>query len=292
MNLAKWFEDHSELLSEWDEQANVHISIENIGYTSKEKAFWICKNGHKWEAMIFSRTVGKRNCPFCANQQILEGYNDLATTNPEVITRWDYEKNTDFLPTEVSCGSHKLAWWKCERGHSWQQKIYVMASDSTIKSGCPYCYGRRVERGFNDLLFLEPDIAKEWCSELNGFSPDEITVGSKRSVWWRCELGHAWKAAPCSRTGKSKTQCPYCAGLKAFEGFNDLTTVNPRLASEWDENLNGDLKPTQVTKGSHKKVWWKCSQGHVWEAFVYARARENGTGCPVCNKGAKKRPNK
>ena len=292
MNLAKWFDEHPDLFDEWDVKSNKHISPQKIGHTSKTKAFWMCKNGHKWESMIFSRTVLGRNCPFCANQQIQSGFNDLATTNRDILTRWDYEKNTDILPTEISAGSHKSVWWKCEKGHSWKQSIYVMTSNQTIKSGCPYCYGRKVEKGFNDLLFLEPDVAKEWCYELNDFLPDEITVGSKKSVWWKCELGHTWQAPPCSRTGKSKTQCPYCKGLKAWEGFNDLATVNPRLASEWDEKLNGELKPTQVTKGSHKKVWWRCSVGHVWEAYVYARARDRGTGCPVCDKKTKNKPNK
>ncbi|MBO5716104.1 MAG: zinc-ribbon domain-containing protein [Clostridia bacterium] len=44
--------------------------------------------------------------------------------------------------------------------------------------------------------------------------------------------------------------------------------------------------------GSHKKVWRKCSQGHVWEAFIYARAKENGTGCPVCDRKTKNNSNK
>ena len=154
--------------------------------------------------------------------------------------------------------------------------------------GCPVCYGKRVEKGFNDLLFLNPEVAKEWCYELNGFGPDEITAGSKKAVWWKCELGHTWKIPVHVRTGKDKTKCPYCSNYRAWEGFNDLKTTHPRLASEWHETLNGDLKPTQVLKGSHKKVWWECSAGHVWQAFVYARSKPNGTGCPVCSGNVKK----
>ena len=46
--------------------------------------------------------------------------------------------------------------------------------------------------------------------------------------------------------------------------------------------LNGALTPQDVTRGSHKKVWWKCGAGHVWQAAVYARAREKSSECPVC----------
>ncbi len=29
-----------------------------------------------------------------------------------------------------------------------------------------------------------------------------------------------------------------------------------------------------------KRVWWKCSEGHEWEAFIQNRTR--GSGCPIC----------
>ena len=285
MNLAQWFEENPQLFGEWDSEANKDISLENVGFGSKKKAWWLCKEGHRWQAEIGSRTreVDKRNCPICANKRVLAGYNDLASTNKDVLLRWDYERNTDVSPTEVTQFSKRVVWWKCEKGHSWQQAVQVITLSQSVRSGCPYCYGKRVEKGFNDLLFLAPDVAKEWCYELNGIKPDEITAGSKKSVWWQCEKGHTWKAAPFSRTGANKrTKCPFCSGLKVWVGFNDLETVNPQLADEWCDELNGDLKPTMVSKGSHKKVWWKCSQGHVWDAFIYSRAKENGTGCPVC----------
>lgn len=282
MNLAQWFEENPQLFGEWDSDANKDISLENVGFGSKTKAWWTCKNGHTWKTPISNRTLMGHNCPICANKQVLAGYNDLETLDREVLDRWDYEKNTDISPSEVTRFSKKVVWWKCEKGHSWQQAIQVITSSQTIKSGCPYCNGKKVEKGFNDLLFLYPEVAKEWCFELNPMKPDEITAGSKKIVWWKCEKGHTWKTAPFARTGENKNNCPYCTNFKAWEGFNDLATVKPQLADEWAYELNGDLKPTMFTKGSHKKVWWKCSAGHVWQAFIYARGRENGTGCPVC----------
>ena len=72
-------------------------------------------------------------------------------------------------------------------------------------------------------------------------------------------------------------------------GFNDLATLKPKLAEEWYQTLNGELTPDRVTLGSNKKVWWQCSDGHVWQAFIYARAKRNGTGCPVCAGTIKRR---
>ena len=62
----------------------------------------------------------------------------------------------------------------------------------------------------------------------------------------------------------------------------DLATVKPRLAAQWDPELNGTLTPQMVTAGSHQKVWWKCLAGHRWKAAVYSRAGTQENGCPVC----------
>ena len=70
---------------------------------------------------------------------------------------------------------------------------------------------------------------------------------------------------------------------KLIANKNDLGTVSPDISKEWHETKNGNLKPSDVTKGSHKKVWWQCSKvkHHEWEATVKSRAISNN-GCPFC----------
>ena len=48
-----------------------------------------------------------------------------------------------------------------------------------------------------------------------------------------------------------------------------MATTNPDLVKEWHTERNGDLRPSDVTAGSGKKVWWHCKLGHEWQAFVY-----------------------
>ena len=64
-------------------------------------------------------------------------------------------------------------------------------------------------------------------------------------------------------------------------GENDLATMRPDLALDWHPIKNGDLQPSYVTCGNNKKVWWKCKNGHEWEAVISDRAR--GNGCPFCS---------
>lgn len=81
-----------------------------------------------------------------------------------------------------------------------------------------------------------------------------MTAGSNRPVWWRCEKGHAYRTIIAQRVQRGNG-CPYCANRKVLVGFNDLATVQPLVAKEWHESLNGALTPEMVTAGSHKKVW-------------------------------------
>jgi len=101
-------------------------------------------------------------------------------------------------------------------------------------------------------------------------------------VWWRCELGHEWKAAVRSRTSNG-TGCPVCAGRQVITGFNDLTTRSSAVAKQWHPTRNGDLRPDQVSAGIDTKVWWRCEEGHEWEAKIKNRTSKGG-GCPVCSR--------
>ena len=59
---------------------------------------------------------------------------------------------------------------------------------------------------------------------------------------------------------------------------NSLAEVHPELVSEWSEK-NLLLTPDGITFGSNKKVWWKGTCGHEWQASV--KARSNGEKCPI-----------
>ena len=68
------------------------------------------------------------------------------------------------------------------------------------------------------------DLVEQWCTARNApLAPGQVSYGSKRKVWWRCERGHTWQASVCARTG-SGTGCPVCAGkVKTWAGPNSLS---------------------------------------------------------------------
>ena len=130
----------------------------------------------------------------------------------------------------------------------------------------------------HDFAKLHPNLAKQWHPTKNGdLKPTDVTPGSHHKVWWKCEQEHEWQATVSSRT--SGNGCPYCANQKVCAD-NNLASKNPNLTNEWHPTKNVDLKPTDVTPGSHQKVWWKCNNGHEWVTTINSRTQ--GTGCPLC----------
>lgn len=270
---------HPVLASEWDTEKNGALTPQQVSAGSGIKVWWLCKKGHSWKARIISRSRGC-SCPVCANRIIVPGFNDLATTHPAVASEWDQEKNGDLTPQKISYGYSRKVWWRCALGHEWQATPIARARMAT---GCPVCAGRAVQPGYNDLKTRYPLIAAEWNYEKNdSLTPEQVVAGSNRIVWWRCSLGHEWRAAIIYRA-IGTSQCPYCTGNKVLAGFNDLATVDPEIAAQWHPTLNGALLPSQVTAGTPRRVWWLCPEGHIWRTSVANRTNaKKRTGCPVC----------
>ena len=201
----------------------------------------------------------------CSNKIVLVGFNDLATTHPEIA-----RQAAGWNPREVMAGSDKKRLWECSIGHTW----VVSPEARTYKnSGCPVCSNRQVLTGFNDLETRFPEIARE----ADGWDPTTIGAGNNKKFPWKCSLGHTWEISPQQRTGTRSSGCPVCANKKLLVGFNDLATRYPDLALEadgWD--------PTTIISG-HAKKKWKCANGHQWASDVLSRTNRK-IGCPSCAK--------
>lgn len=131
----------------------------------------------------------------------------LSVHSPTIATEWHPTKNGLVTPSQVTYGSAFIAWWQCSHGHVWQAPIHRR----TVKfSGCPYCTGKKIQIGFNDLLTIHPHIAKEWHPTKNiPLLPTEVTSNSNKRIWWQCKKGHEWQTSISNRT-ITYSQCPHC----------------------------------------------------------------------------------
>ena len=168
----------------------------------------------------------------------------------------------------------------------------------------------------NSLAEVHPELVSEWSEKNLPLTPDDITFGSNKKVWWRGACGHEWQTSVKARSNGEK--CPICSGARVIAGINDLATLEPLLVKQWSKK--NKIKPTEVSIGSHNKVlagfndlatllpdiaaewsdrnypilptqvtvfanrkaWWKCKDcGREWNTLISTRS--GGSKCPYCS---------
>ena len=274
--------NHPELLVEFDYDLN-DCSPQDVAAGSAKKVWWKCLENpdHVYDMRVATKVSGL-GCPYCSHHRVSEE-NNFSVLCPEAMSFWDFERNAGLSPKDFMRGSTKKVWWKCPEGddHVWQDSICRMAKR---KDHCPFCDHRRPSET-NRLRSVFPELFEQvYLPKMSGIDLDKLTFKLEKKIWWKCPEGddHIWKASIYHRTING-SGCPVCEGLKTVPS-NSLSTLFPRIASEWHPSKNKNLTPDDVVPGSFKKVWWKCPEGddHVWETSI-AHRTGNGSNCPVCS---------
>jgi rubrerythrin len=134
---------HPKLADEWHPEKNDHLLPDQLTAGSTKLVWWVGKCGHEWRASPSNRSRGT-NCPYCSNQKVLRGFNDLETLFPEIALEWHPYLNGDLLPTNVIGTSNIKVWWQGKCGHEWQQ---IISNRTNRKQGCPIC-AKRMQTSF------------------------------------------------------------------------------------------------------------------------------------------------
>lgn len=243
----------------------------------------------------------------------------IITTHPELAKEFHPTLNGDRTPETISHGSRVEIYWqciKCGYGSNGEWKS-VPLHRSTRATSCPCCNynfhdmdyrqsgGYGAITGINDIQTLHPRLALEWHPTLNDTTPDKVKPGSYIHRYWQCTkcdygiIGE-WYVRPSSRcNANQKSGCPNCKynwfddtvhrnyNAVAKQGENDLVSIYPELAKEWNTELNSrDIR--EISFRSHDKAYWTCTQcgygaNGEWVATVNRRtAKGYETGCPKC----------
>lgn len=269
---------HPELAQEWSPRNKK--GPEKFEKLSHYKAYWICPCCHgEYSAWITRREVGDNSCPYCSNEKLLTGFNDLATTHPEIAKDWS-ERNTKKASEVTKLYAYKALWQCSVCGGS-----FVKAVKDKQLNDCPYCNGERLLKGFNSLSKTHPELVKEW-SPNNKIGPDSVMKKNKQKALWICpDCGKEYSARISDRTNNN---CPYCSNANTNsskytivkKGVNDLATTHPELAKEWS-NKNKRTVDT-VAKDMTIKGWWKCPVCFGEYSKPIKDREVNDNSCPYC----------
>ena len=222
VKILKGFNDlattHPWLIKEWSTLNDMDSS--SIMSNSNYSAWWKCSEcSGEYQQTVKKKILKKESsCPYCQNNKVLKGFNDLATTHPWLIKEWS--TLNDMESSSIMCNSNYKAWWRCsECSREYQQTIKKKIQMNI--SCCPYCQNNEVLKGLNDLATTHDYLLNEW-DYLNNIllaNPTEINEKSNKIVWWICkdEPNHRYKFKINEKIKYEKRNlitCKICKGLR------------------------------------------------------------------------------
>lgn len=183
-----------------------------IGKSSDISVEWQCEKypDHKWFATPRNRIFG--GCPICNGKKVLVGFNDMATTRPDLTD----ELVDKSLAKKITAGSGKKVEWMCSKGHRWITTPYARTCGNT---GCPVCNPTGTSKAEKDILnivtkLVYPDeVINKDTGILPGRMELDIVIPEKKiaieynGTRWHCELMekssvyHSNKSDLCRKAG-------------------------------------------------------------------------------------------
>ena len=267
---------HPQIAKEWHPSKNKNLTPSDVTYGYGKKVWWLCPNGHEYQATVNKRTSGDgTNCPICNSgrqtsfaEQAFYFY--IKKAYPDTISRYTAEF-LGRMELDIYIPSIKLAIeydgeaWHRENKVEREKKKYLACKANNIKMIRLREKMSSVEvKDIADEVFCIKDLykhtnlektIKEILIHLECNLPIDININRDRFEIQK-----------------------YCQPIK-----NSLADKFPEISKEWHPNKNGTLKPNMVKSGSDKKVWWVCfACGNEYEASIGSRTR--GTGCPICGR--------
>ena len=261
----------------------LYSEFKNISKDTDADAEGILKNLSEYST-LYAYIVGNATSGNVKLDTILTDLRSIRITTahsfilayPELASEWS-EDNAD-KPTEYLRTSPHTALWSCPTCHGeYETRICERSVGDDL---CPYCSGKKLLLGFNDLASKDSLLASEWALSNPDSSSDYLRT-SAHTALWSCPTCHGeYEARICDRT-VGDDACPYCRHKKVLSGFNDLASVDSKLASEW--SLANPDKPSEYLRTSPHKALWPCSTCHgEYEARICDRF-VNDCICPYCN---------
>ncbi|WP_442892417.1 zinc-ribbon domain-containing protein [Curtobacterium sp. USHLN213] len=90
---------------------------------SNDTVYWLCATGAAhWYPQRIDRKVQGYGCSVCSRRRLVLRVNDLATTDPLLVTEWHDHLNVPKRPEFMLAGIDRH-WWKCAFGHVKQQSV-------------------------------------------------------------------------------------------------------------------------------------------------------------------------
>ena len=109
---------------------------------------------------------------------------------------------------------------------------------------------------------------------------NRISACSSKEINWKCAKGHTFKEK-VNVMYRRKNKCFYCTGRLVWSGENDLQTLYPEIAKEFDAEKNG-ITPDRISPRDTNSYWWTCENKHPSFLQSVEHRVHRKTICPYC----------
>lgn len=266
------------LASEWNYEKNGGLEPGDVTANANRKVWWKCSVcGYEWEASIGNRNK-KRNCPKCSEYRhvsvpekvffyyLSQIYDDIQeNAKPECLGNMELDIYIPSLRVAIE----------------YDGKVWHRNKERDIKKD-RMCY----KNGIRLLRIRELGLEKYETTAIlfETSSPTTDLLYLESTVNNVIEYINKLSGVECNiDINLARDYYEILSSLNRNLKENSFGISHPELLNEWDYEKNAPLDPFNISSGSSRKVWWKCSKGHSWRTSVANRTnKSNLNKCPFC----------
>lgn len=126
---------HPDIAAQWHPSRNNGKDPNDYSSGSNETVWWLCTSpAAHWYQQRIDRKVAGYGCSICSRRKLVIRINDLATTDPLLVTEFHPYLNGSKQPDRMLAGTD-LYWWRCGNGHVTKQSV----PNRRKSHGCTEC---------------------------------------------------------------------------------------------------------------------------------------------------------
>lgn len=275
------YKTRPDLAAEWDYEANGGITPHNITAGSNKYAYWICKKGHKWKAIIANRSLRGSGCPYCNNgsqtsymEQLI--YTLVLNTFDDALNRYKINgiEYDIYIPSIKVAIEYNGRLYHAKEFNDNADNRAALKFDNAKTNGIILI---NINETYNDLNIKTIQ---------NNIYIGTNNVGVKRQKAIELLTGALENVLKTNginiKLHTDNIISDTNSRIELKETTDSLGSMYPDLSQEWCIEKNGNITPFMVKPQSNKPVYWKCKDcGHIWLTSPAHRVTD-GTGCPAC----------
>lgn len=271
------------LAEEFHPSKNSPATTNTIYAHSGKSIWWICKNGHEYEAPVSRRNPKNKSqgsgCKKCSNQTSLPEiriYAELAYIFEDACWRDKFQGiEVDIMLPSLNIGiEYDGSYWHTKKRNKDIDKNIQLANKNILLVRFREMPLKKIEE--IDIL-VDGKLKKE---HLDDFLDLVIS---------KCDESFR------ERINKYKEQSNFCNDTEynRIVSFlpnplpeKSLGHLFPEVSKEWDFQNNYPLRPENVSPHAGFSVQWVCSKGHSFPMTIGNRTgktKDTQNGCPYCS---------